>query len=277
MSAEFSQQHDMHDRVHLPAPTPWPLVLALGITLGAAGLITNLAFCAVGAVLIVAAIAGWIGELATDRGSIDVAWLPADERTAEVLPAQVQVETLLPGAPGHRLRVPEMVHPYSAGVRGGLVGGVAMAVTALAYGVVSGHGVWYPINLLAAMVLTGLADKTTAELEQYSAAALAAGAAIHLLTSLAVGLCYGIILPTLPRWPMLWGGLAAPLLWTGATYGFMGILNPVMNARVEWTWFFVSQFVFGLTAGAVVARSEKVPAHKPRGGRRLRDLQDRRS
>ena len=83
---------------------------------------------------------------------------------------------------------------------------------------------------------------------------------IHLIISAGAGLFYGIMLPTLPRWPVLWGGIVAPLLWTGATYGFMGVLNPVMNARVDWPWFIASQFVYGLATGIVVVRSEMVPA-----------------
>ena len=34
-------------------------------------------------------------------------------------------------------------------MKGGLAGGVVMAVLAAMYGIVSRHGVWYPINLLA--------------------------------------------------------------------------------------------------------------------------------
>src|SRR4029077_13184060 len=40
-----------------------------------------------------------------------------------------------------------------AGVAGVLVGGGAMAVPALLWAASSGHGLWYPVNLLAAMVL----------------------------------------------------------------------------------------------------------------------------
>lgn len=251
------------ESVSLPAPTPWPLLLAAGITLAAAGLVTNWVVSGVGIMLLVVALAGWIRELVSHCGEIEIPWVKPELRAAPIKPAAARVEALRPGMPGHRMRVPEKVHPYSAGVRGGLVGGAAMAATALLYGLISGHGIWYPINLLAAMILTNFADKSTVELEQFSLAALGVGTVIHGLTSLAVGLCYGIILPTLPRWPMLWGGLVGPLLWTGATYGFMGILNPVMNARVEWSWFFVSQFVFGIATGMVVARSEKVPAERP--------------
>ena len=41
------------------------------------------------------------------------------------------------------------IYPYTAGIVGGLLGGLAMAVTALAYGRISGHGLWYPITELS--------------------------------------------------------------------------------------------------------------------------------
>ncbi len=71
---------------------------------------------------------------------------------------------------------------------------------------------------------------------------------------------FGILLPTMPRWPILWGGIVAPLLWTGAIYGFMGILNPALGRHVDWRWFFASQLAYGITVGIVVVRSEKIPA-----------------
>ena len=49
-----------------------------------------------------------------------------------------------------------------------------------------------------------------------------------------------------------------PLLWTATSYGLMGIVNPVLQQRVDWPWFVVSQFVFGLVAAIVVVRSEQV-------------------
>jgi hypothetical protein len=62
----------------------------------------------------------------------------------------------------------------------------------------------------------------------------------------------------LARRHMLWGGLMAPLLWTGGLWAVLGIVNPLLNARVDWTWFIVSQIVFGLAAGYVVSRVEPV-------------------
>ena len=58
--------------------------------------------------------------------------------------------------------------------------------------------------------------------------------------------------------PFVWGALLLPLLWTGASYGLMGVVNPTLQAGVDWPWFIVSQFVFGLTAAAVVVRSETI-------------------
>ena len=53
--------------VDLPAPTAWPMVLAFGVTLLFAGLVTNLAVSAAGAVLMVAAAVGWFREVLPAR------------------------------------------------------------------------------------------------------------------------------------------------------------------------------------------------------------------
>ena len=41
-------------------------------------------------------------------------------------------------------------------------------------------------------------------------------------------------------------------------YGLMGVVNPPLQQKVEWPWFIVSQFVFGVVAAVVVVRSEKI-------------------
>ena len=84
------------------------------------------------------------------------------------------------------------------------------------------------------------------------------GIVAHGLISVLAGLLYAVILPMLPRRHMLWGGLVAPLLWTGGLWAVLGVINPVLNARVDWTWFVVSQIAFGLAAGYVVSRAQPV-------------------
>jgi len=50
-------------KAHLPAPTVWPAALATGATLLAAGLITSWFVSLAGAVLMIAALVGWISLL----------------------------------------------------------------------------------------------------------------------------------------------------------------------------------------------------------------------
>jgi hypothetical protein len=38
----------------------------------------------------------------------------------------------------------------------------------------------------------------------------------------------------------------------------MGVVNPVLQERVDWPWFVASQFVFGVVAAIVVVRSEQI-------------------
>jgi hypothetical protein len=172
------------------------------------------------------------------------------------------VEHLERGKPGYRLRMPEQVHPISAGVRGGLVGGLVMPVPALAYGVLSGHGIWYPVNLLSGMLLPGIGQLSVLELQQFRPVLLIVAVVIHAMTCLVLGLAYGVLMPTLPRIhrPIAWGALLMPVLWTAASYLLMGRINPVLREHVDWPWFIASQFIFGLVAaGGVLLGSKRHP------------------
>src|SRR5262249_28490656 len=85
------------------------------------------------------------------------------------------------------------------------------------------------------------------------------GTVIHVVVSIGMGLIYGVLLPMLPgRRPIIWGGIVAPVLWSGAIHAFMGVLNPALQKAVNWPSFIVAQYVFGLVCGWVVVRSEKV-------------------
>ena len=54
---------------HLPAPSIWPVTLALGVTFAAAGLITNLFVLASGGVIALAGLVGWIAQLTEGKES----------------------------------------------------------------------------------------------------------------------------------------------------------------------------------------------------------------
>ncbi len=75
------------------------------------------------------------------------------------MPSTIAVGRLRLGEGGHRMRLPVEVQPLSAGVVGGLVGGVAMAVVALAYGLIAQGSLWYPVNLLSAAAMPAMAQR----------------------------------------------------------------------------------------------------------------------
>src|SRR5271170_134200 len=61
MGLELANQSDDNatDMIEVPAPTPWPIVLAFGIALLFAGLVTSEAVSVLGAVIAVAGAVGW--------------------------------------------------------------------------------------------------------------------------------------------------------------------------------------------------------------------------
>jgi len=247
--------------VEVPRPTVAPLVLALGLTLLAAGVALGLTFLAAGGVLVVAGLGTWIAHLLPGRGHVHEPLVEPARRARSVTGAPGGVAQLQPGMPGYRLRLPQDVHPISAGLKGGLVGGAVMPVPAFLWGLLSGHGLWYPINLLAGMLLPGVGRMSVAELEQFHATLLVVALVIHAATSAVVGLIYGVLLPTLPEVPrpIAWGGLLMPILWTAASYVAMQIVNPSLPGKVSWPWFLVSQFVYGITMPAVVLGAKRLP------------------
>ena len=63
----------------------------------------------------------------------------------------------------------------------------------------------------------------------------------------------------IPRHPAFWGGVVAPLLWTGLIAASLDVINPALNERIDWPWFVASQIAFGLVAGL---RGRALGAHR---------------
>src|SRR6202795_1975662 len=126
-----------------------------------------------------------------------------------------------------------------------------MAGLAVLYGIVSGKGMWYPINLLAA----GLFPErwTIAEISVFHLNALIIATIIHLVGSSLVGVLYGAALPMFPRRPILLRGVIAPILWAGLIHSIPEAPDPVLNHRIDWLSFAISQFGFGIVAGIAVS------------------------
>jgi hypothetical protein len=254
--------HDPQHGVEMPQPTAWPMVLSVAILLLVTGIATNLALSVVGGVLFVVSLAGWIAHLMPGQGHMVEELVPQEQRAKPIQARPGTVDQMEPGMAGYRFQLPEKIRPISAGIWGGIAGGIVMTMPAMLYGLLSGNRVWFPINLLAGMALPGLDHLDIEDLKYFHLGWFLLATCIHVVLSLGLGLVYGVLLPTLPEklgGPLVWGGIVLPLLWTGASYSLMGAINPILRQHVEWPWFIVSQFVFGITAAVVVQRSEQVP------------------
>jgi len=241
--------------IEVPAPTAWPLVLAAGFTMIFAGLLTSVSVTAVGAVLAVAGCAGWFREVLPRQHEEPLATAPDDARVR----TDRHIVERVPVAPEQvRAWLPVQTYPVSAGVKGGLAGSVAMAVLACGYGVLKAGSIWYPINLLAAVVYAQSVQLGPTQLYSFHASSFAIALAVHGLVSVLVGLLYGAMLPMFPRRPILLGGLIVPILWSGLLYSTLGLLNPLLEQHIDWLWFVASQIAFGIVAGLVVVRASKM-------------------
>jgi hypothetical protein len=246
--------------IHLPAPTAWPVVLAFGLTLILAGLVTSVTVSALGLILSVPAAVGWFRNLLPIEAH-DV--VPVVAAPPAVLPSARRVARVAGAGHLPRAVLPLETYPVSAGIKGGLAGAGVMALLAMAYGIVSGTSIWYPINLLAAGFFAQAAHVPTGDIAAFHLRPLLLATVIHLLTSLLVGVLYGATLPMLPRHPIVLGGLVGPIAWTGLLHGTLGVINPVMHARIDWGWFALSQVGFGLAAGLIVSRQARMATLQP--------------
>jgi hypothetical protein len=253
------QSPRMPGEIEVPASTAWPLVLASGFTLMFAGLLTSESVSILGAVLAAAGSVGWFREVfpheheEVERVVREDLSFTTERRVVERLPlAEEQVRAWLPLE----------TYPISAGVKGGLAGGVAMAVLACTYGLLKAGSIWYPINLLAAVAYVQSASLAPVELNSFHAVSFALALILHVTVSTLVGLLYGAMLPMFPRRPIVLGGLIAPVLWSGLLYSLLGLLNPLLESHIDWFWFMASQFAFGIVAGLVVVRHSRVPTRE---------------
>jgi hypothetical protein len=256
--ASAERETQVPETIVVPAPTVWPLVTALGITLGCAGIVTHMVVSVVGLVLFLRGLVGWWRDVLPVEQHEAVPVPPPERRAAPVQTRLHTVAHLRLGERGHRVRIPAEIHPYSAGIKGGIVGGIAMAVVAVAYGIIAHGSPWYPINLLAAAALPIPSHMRLEELTAFHALALIIALVSHAVLSLLVGLLYAAMLPMLPRHPAFWGGLMTPLMWTGLIWAFLDVINPTLNQHIDWRWFIASQVAFGMTGGFVIARSERI-------------------
>jgi hypothetical protein len=249
------RQDEAPNAVTMPSPTAWPIVLAFGITLVFAGMLTVAFVSILGAVLALTAYVGWFSDILPHEKHESVPVLEKPASVATSRPSVARANWITHDL--HRARLPLETYPISAGVKGGLAGSVAMAVLAIAYGLIAKHSVWYPINVLGAGFFPGEA-MTATQLAAFQPDLLIVTTIVHLITSLLVGLLYGALLPMFPRRPVLLGGVIAPVLWSGLIYSLVEFLAPAVGNHINWPWFVVTQVGFGIVAGIVVSKQQRV-------------------
>ena len=261
MLAESRHGETRSGFVHLPAPTAWPFLLALGIILISASLVTNLAIGALGLFLFIIAAVGWFRDVLPHEAHEDV---PVEEEFVTLLTpiekvARIEVDET------HRAQLP--LHTFSlwSAIKGGIAGGIAMVIPAEIYGIIRFHSIWYVVNLLGGAGVGNWVNPSDQELTHFRLSAFITANLIQGAVTLLVGLLYGAMLPMWPRRPILLGGIIAPAIWTGLLHSILGIINPYLADRIDWWSFAASQVIFGLVAGYTVVklghleRLEQVP------------------
>lgn len=133
-----------------------------------------------------------------------------------------------------------------------------MAALACLYGLIGQHSIWYPINLLAGVVIPAMGEASIEQLRAFNGLAFFAAFIGHGVISILVGIVYAVMLPMFPRYAPLWAGVLMPLFWSGLVATALNIVNPAMNGRINWLWFVACQLGFGLVGGYVIARTTRI-------------------
>jgi hypothetical protein len=240
--------------IHLPAPTAWPFLMALGLTLVFASLVTSAGLAVLGAVLTIVSVVGWFRAVLPHEAHEQIA---VTDETVIIVPSREKVARIDVGET-HRAQLPLETFPISSGIIGGIAGGIAMVIPAEIYGMIRFHSIWYVVNLLGGAGVGNWVNPTMDQMSHFRLSAFVTANIIQGATTLLVGLLYGAILPIWPKHPILLGGILAPMAWTGLLHSVMGIVNPFLEQHIDWWSFAAAQVIFGLVAGYVVTKQGKI-------------------
>jgi len=248
--------HDAHagDSVHLPAPTAWPFMLALGLMLVFAALVMDPLVGVLGGVLTVVSIVGWFREVLPHEKHEDI---PVPMHIVSYVP-QMEKVAKIEVTEQHRAMFPLETFSLSSGLIGGIAGGIAMVIPAEIYGMLRYHSIWYVVNLLGGAGVGTWTNPTVDQMSHFNLGAFVTANIIQGVTTLLVGTLYGALLPIWPKRPILLGGIVAPVLWTGLLHSVLGLVNPFLQSHIDWWSFAASQVVFGIVAGYVVTRLGRI-------------------
>jgi len=250
-----AEQGEVHTHtIHLPAPTAWPFMMALGVTLVFASLVTTVGIGLLGGLLTIVSVVGWFMEVLPHEKHEDI---PVTDEVVTIVASREKVARIEVDET-HRAQLPLQTFPVTSGIVGGIAGGIAMVIPAEIYGIIRFHSVWYVVNLLGGAGVGAWVNPTMEQMRQFNLGAFVTANIIQGATTLLVGLLYGAMLPIWPRHPMLLGGIIGPAAWTGLLHSVIGIVNPFLAEHIDWWSFAAAQVVFGLVAGYVVSKRGKL-------------------
>src|SRR6476660_7630208 len=109
MSSQADAPPRPPETVQLPAPTVWPIVLAFGVMLVAAGMVTNAAVSVLGAILAVCGYIGWFSDVLPHEKMESMAVADIQQRVSTSRPRVDRVQFMHGDL--HRARLPLEIYP----------------------------------------------------------------------------------------------------------------------------------------------------------------------
>ncbi len=241
--------------IELPAPTAWPIVLAFGFTLVFAGLVTSVSVSILGAIFALAGCVGWFRDVLPNEKHESVSVAEKAPTVATSRPQVARVEWMTQEL--HRARLPLEIYPISAGVKGGIGRKCRHGD--------SGGALWNCLAARACGIRSTSCPLVCSRIGRPSLKSLRfIGTGSDHRHDYPRSLFFArraslwCALPMFPRRPILLGGVIAPILWTSLIHSILEALDPVLNQRIDWLWFVFSQVGFGIVAGIVVSRQERI-------------------
>src|ERR1700743_959696 len=184
-------EQNQREPLEMPASTACPILLAFGITLCFASLVTSVGVGVAGLVLVCCGVAGWARQVLPVEHHEMVPlkakrFVPSSVRTKV---AHIEVSEV------HRAFLPVESYAVTAGLRGGIAGGIVMIFPALLSGYLTQHSIWYAGTLLGGAGVAHWTNATTADIAAFHWNGLITATMIHAAVCLLIGLLYGAMVP----------------------------------------------------------------------------------
>src|SRR5579875_2107960 len=116
-------QHDPHSAhgtethaIHLPAPTPWPFLMALGVCLLVGSLVLSFGVGVLGGLLTLGGAIGWFFDMFPHEKHEDIA---VTSEVVTIEPSRAGVARIEVGET-HRAQLPLQTFPITSGIKGGI-------------------------------------------------------------------------------------------------------------------------------------------------------------